>query len=379
MIRGRYSQKWINCPEDKRDYDIMRRGFMWQRERMAIDYCNRYNIPEISEKEKHEITDYWAQFGILIYDFSWHKMFYSVTGIHDPRFVPDLVAGMILYEYYNDKAYENTWRDKNMFDRLLPDVPLPYIYGKRIRNRYSINNQYVLGGISFVDSMLEYLREDSDIIIKNTRSTGFGRGVKKYHIHCKEDLTSAIREWENCDNYIVQEYINQHDSLAQFNESSSNMIRVCSWRHGNEVEILYAAVRAGIPGSVTDVSFVNGIEQVRIVGIKDGIFGDRMIDQDGRDVKELPQGMTVPGWEKITQIIKDNHPLVDNFDIIGWDFTIDKMGNPVCFEWNIQWPGTVLYQYANGPLYGNFTEGLFSFLNDNINRDFYIPYYMQIR
>lgn len=98
-----------------------------------------------------------------------------------------------------------------------------------------------------------------------------------------------------------------------------------------------------------------------------------------RDVKELPHGMTVPGWEKITQIIKDNHPLVDNFDIIGWDFTIDKMENPVCFEWNIQWPGTVLYQYANGPLYGNFTEGLFSFLNDNKNRDFYIPYYMQIR
>ena len=53
LIRGRYSPKWINCPEDKRDYDIMRRGLMWQRERLAIDYCNRYNVPDISDNVWH--------------------------------------------------------------------------------------------------------------------------------------------------------------------------------------------------------------------------------------------------------------------------------------------------------------------------------------
>jgi len=375
LIRGRYSQKWINCPEDKRDYDIMRRGFMWHRERLAMDYCNMYHVPDISDKEKKEIADYWGQFGILIYDFSWHRMFYSVTGIHDPRFVPDLVAGLVLYDYYNDKLYENTWRDKNMFDRLLPEVPQPRTLCKRIRGRFCGGNQLERGKL--VSQIFSSLKEDSFIIIKNTRSTGFGRGVRKYHIKNEKDLTMAIEEWKDCENYIVQEFIEQHQSLAQFNESSSNMIRVCSWRHGEDVDILYAAVRAGIPGAVTDVSFVNGIEQVRIVGIKDGVFADKMLDQDGRLVKELPHGMDIPGWWKIVKIIKDNHLLVDNFDIIGWDFTIDKSENPVCFEWNVQWPGTVLYQYANGPLYGNNTERLFSFLDDKNNRDNYIPYYMR--
>ena len=75
LIRGRYSQKWINCPEDKRDYDIMRRGMMWQREKLALDYCNRYNVEDISNKEKREILDYWSQFGIHIYDFSWHTFY----------------------------------------------------------------------------------------------------------------------------------------------------------------------------------------------------------------------------------------------------------------------------------------------------------------
>ena len=157
------------------------------------------------------------------------------------------------------------------------------------------------------------------------------------------------------------------------------MIRVCSWRHGNDVDILYAAVRAGIPGSVTDVSFVNGIERVQLVGIKNGVFANKMLDQDGRFVKDLPNNMRIPAWQKIVQIVKDNHLLVDNFDIIGWDFTIDKSENPVCFEWNVQWPGTVLYQYTNGPLFGDMTEQLFSFLNDTNNRDNYIPYYMRTR
>lgn len=381
LIRGRFSQKWINCPEDKRDYDIMRRGFMWHKERLAMDYCNRYDVPEISDYEKREIVDYWAQFGILIYDFCWHRMYYTATGIHDPRFVPDLVAGFVLYEYYNDKAYENTWRDKNMFDRLLPDVPQPHTLGKRIRKRYCVHNQFVACGGGFAEGIMESIKskEDCDIIIKNTRHSGFGRGVRKYHISEKEDLLSAIKEWENCDNYIVQEFVEQHELLAQFNESSSNMIRVCSWRHGNDVEILYAAVRAGIPGSVTDVSFVNGIERVQLVGIKNGVFANKMLDQDGRFVKELPHNMRIPAWQKIVQIIKENHPLVDNFDIIGWDFTIDKSESPICFEWNVQWPGTVLYQYANGPLYGDMTEQLFRFLEDPNNKDNYIPYYMRIK
>lgn len=378
LIRGRYSPKWVNCPEDKRDYDMMRRGFVWHRERLAMDYCNRYDVPDISATEKKEIQDYWAQFGISIYDFCWHRMFYSVTGNHDPRFIPDLVAGLVLYDYYNDRAYENTWRDKNMFDRLLPNVPQPRTLGKRIRRRYVAGNVSG-GGNCIIDKIYENTPQESHIIIKNTRNTGFGRGVRKYLIRNREDVLSAINEWNDCDNFIVQEFIEQHESLAQFNESSSNMIRVCSWRHDNDVDILFAAVRAGIPGSVTDVSFVNGIEQVRIVGIKDGMFSDKMLDQDGRAVKSFAQEMLIPSWKKIVKIIKDNHPLIDNFDIVGWDFTIDKSGNPVCFEWNIQWPGTVLYQYANGPLYGDMTEQLFGFLKDKDNRDNYIPYYMRMR
>lgn len=387
FLRGRWYKKYINCPEDKRDYDILRRGYMQSHEKIASEYCEKFCVPDLTDEEKEEILAYWEQFGIGIYDFSWHRMYYFVTGRHDPRFVPDMVAGLVLYEYYNDRVYENTWRDKNMFERLLPGVPFPKTYGKCIRNRLFLpNGEYlerdVCGEEQFANVVWNNLKISGKqhIIIKNTRDTGFGKGVSKYPIASKDDVLAAIHAWDGCKNFIVQECVHQHSALASFNESSTNMMRICSWRHGTEVDILFAAVRAGIPGSVTDVSFVDGIEMVNIVGItSDGYFSEKMLDQYGRVIKELPRGVAVPSWDKIKRIIKENHLLIDNFDIIGWDFTIDDAGEPKCFEWNIQWPGTVFYQYANGPLYGENTERIFDFLKNEENQKNYIPYYMRAK
>lgn len=386
LIRGRWSKKWINCREDKRDYDMMRRGFAQSHEMLARNYCQRLNVPALSAEEKEQIVQYWAQYGIRIRDFSYHAMYYHVTGIRDPRFVPDMIAGLVIYEYYNDSAYEDAWRDKNLFDRLLPDVPFPDTYGKCIRNRFvSAKNggggEYFsrdeAGTLQFAKTVWEAMKAPGDVIVKNSRDSGFGRGVEKFHIANEADAVDVIRQCEGRTDFIIQKCIIQHPALAAFNQSSANMLRVCSWRHEDQVDIMYGAARAGVDGAITDVAFVDGVELVHVVGITpDGYFSDKMLDQDGLVVKALPKNVKVPAWDEIKQIVKKNHLMMDNFDIVGWDFTVDEDGKPKCFEWNIQWPGTVLYQYVNGPLYGDKTDEVLSFLKDKKNRDNYVPYYM---
>ena len=78
-------------------------------------------------------------------------------------------------------------------------------------------------------------------------------------------------------------------------------------------------------------------------------------------------------------IVKQNHLMIDRFDIVVWDLTIDKQENPIYFEWNVQWPGTVWYQFVNGPFYGEKTEETLQFLNDEKNRYNYIPCYMRVK
>ena len=349
---------------------------------LANDYCERYGVPDLSLDEKKHIMSFWGKYGIKLADYSYHRMFYNITGIHDPRFVPDYIAGHVVYPYYNDHAYEYTWRDKNMFDRLLPEVPFPKTIAKCIRNRFLINN--IFCSRNCTNMVIELIADailssnNNTIIIKPARHSGFGRGVKKYDIHDRGDVEVAVAEWESVSDFIIQEYIVQHSVLSSFNQSSTNMIRICSWRHGNTVDVLYAAARIGVPGALTDISFVNGEERVNIIGIsKTGEFNNKILNQDGIKTADCAEEQRVPAWDRIISIIKANHLKIDNFDIVGWDFTVNEDLEPICFEWNVQWPGTVLYQYANGPLFGEHTEELLDFLNKSTNRENYIPCYLR--
>ncbi len=383
LIRGRWHKKYINCWEDKRNYDILRRASLQNHEIIAKNYCAKFSPPLLSLHEKSQIDSYWEQFGIKIYDYDWHRMFYHATKVVDPRFVPDMIAGLVIYEYYNNQIFENTWRDKNMFHRLLPNVPLPKTLGRRIRGRYFHeaigyipNDAHTL--VNFSGAIWEAMGENDHIVIKNTSTTGFGRGVKKYRVTSEGDISQVLEQWQAYSDYIIQICVSPHKVMSFLNPISSNMIRIGSRRHDNEVDILYAAARVGVENSFTDVSFIDGEVRVNLVGISnEGCFSNEMVDQNGRHIKNLPIEVNVPSWDKIVNIIKDNHLLIEHFDMVGWDFTVDEEGNPICFEWNIQWPGTVLYQFANKrPLFGDKTDAILSFLKNQINRDNYIPYYM---
>jgi len=199
LIRGRWTEQYINCIEDKRNYDSIMRGRMYMHHELAQKYCEKYSVPDLTSEEKNAIQNYWSQFGIHITDYSYHRMYYFATGIHDPKFVPDYIAGHIVYAYYNDHAYEYTWRDKNMFDRLLPDVPLPILLAKRCRNRFIVQNEYYseenLQKVSA--GIYQKMMQDNEpyMIIKPSRNSGFGRGVKKYKVNSMMDVENAVSEW----------------------------------------------------------------------------------------------------------------------------------------------------------------------------------------
>lgn len=380
LIRGRWSKKYINCWEDKRDYDIMRRAFMHSHEKIASDYCDRLSLPDLSIEEKKQIFQYWAQYGIRIHDFNWHRMYYHITNNHDPRFIPDLVAGLVVYEYYNNSAHLDTWRDKNMLHRLLPGLPLPKTLGRKIRGRYYHDE---LGAfteediIKFAQAIWDTLGQEDDIIIKNALHSDFAM----YHIKNAEDILNLLAQYRSFSDFIIQLSVRPHEVIASLKASSSNIIRICSWRHGNQVDIVYSAARVTAANSFADDNLSKGDKHINFVGIsEDGALASKMLDPYGRTTRFFLEKVEIPSWEKIIETIKKNHLLVDNFDMIGWDFTVDENGNPVCLDWNIEWPGTVLYQIANSrPLFGNKTDEVLSFLKDEKNRDNYIPYYMRIK
>lgn len=55
-------------------------------------------------------------------------------------------------------------------------------------------------------------------------------------------------------NYVIQEYIYQHDYFAQFNPSSLNTLRVMTYRSvlDNEIHVISTMLRVGSFGSIVD-------------------------------------------------------------------------------------------------------------------------------
>jgi len=336
--------------------------------RIARNFLIEHPQPSLSVSEKKDIDRFWGEYKIKLPDYSWHEMYYGVTDIHDPRFIPDPILARICYKQFNVESYLKGWDDKNVYERLVPHAIFPYSLCHCIKGKYYDNKwQYFhkdsllqLSEIIFSD-----MEGTSDIICKETSGSLAGRGVKKVSVNSAQDVFDFLCNHKS-NNYILQKRVVQHPFFNQFNPTSANIIRVISFRYNGVINILSTSVRFGIKGSFTDVAYVNGKEIVNVVGIDNkGCLKDRFVTFEGNsDVHPQVQEKIVPSWDNLITTIKRAHHDLPFFDFVAWDFMIDVEGNPICIEYNIWRPGTILYQFANGPLAGEYTGQFLEFLKE---------------
>ena len=205
----------------------------------------------------------------------------------------------------------------------------------------------------------------------------------KYTIDNADSVMKLLKDWDHSDNYLVQELIQQNRVFSQFNESSVNIMRINTWRNGDQVHVFSPTLRIGVEGSTTDICYVDGVEIARTCAITmDGHFGDKIINQHGKvqvtsETVNMPDA-TIPKWERVVELAIQGHKMLDHFDIVGWDFTVTDQNKVVCIEYNIKRPGTVFYQNVNGPFFGEYTEQVLEFLKDRNNQIKYIPKWMRL-
>ena len=301
--------------------------------------------------------------------------------LNDPRFIPQDIYSYSIWPYHDNEEFCLAWKDKNIFEKFCPGVPFPKKYISRINSRYFSAEGSTCLNRSQVIETLQNVR--GGVIVKDAWDSGEGRGVIKYSLNCKADAERLLNEWEHSENFLVQELLHQNHVFAQFNESSVNIMRINSWRRGNEVNIFSPTLRIGTAGQTTDVCYINGIEMANVCAITmDGHFGDKIVNQFGQSKRTADEvsepDAAIPRWNEIIEIVKEGHKQLDHFDIIGWDFTVTEDKRIICVEYNIKRPGTVFYQYVNGPFFGKYTEEVLEFLKDKENQKKWIPQWMRL-
>ena len=369
-IKQRIAAQW-NAFKCNRDYNAS--------ENFAREYVARHHLPPLNAEEKAAIDTYWGRFGIEYKDYCSFQMYYHATGQKDPRFISAGIADFVLYPYYNDWIKIRAWTDKNYFQRFLPFISFPETYGRKINGIYYDNkhNSYLPEeDRAFCEKVWGDLEQtgNDQLIIKQTINTSQGKGVKKYIIRSIDDLIAAIAQWKSSENYIIQRAVEQHLFFAQFNRSSVNIIRITTFRRGKEIVALAPCIRFGVEGSHTDVAFVNGKEIINAVGIlPDGHIMDESVTLYGEKIPVHVKNDTVPMWQTVLETVKEGHRHLECFGFVGWDVVVDRDERIICIEYNLISPGVLTYQFAHGPLAGEYTDDVLSFLDDPKNRERFIP------
>lgn len=203
--------------------------------------------------------------------------------------------------------------------------------------------------ISFEEALENLLSYGKDMILKPSVDSYGGAGVIKIPAGInKVDLKAIIEKYHY--NFTFQRVVEQHPTLAAFNPSSVNTIRMVTYRNpSKKTKILYSCIRFGGVGTITD--------NVCSGGGYTGIGNDgKLIDRKKYsyftlEAPQLPESFPneIPCWEKIQTAALFLHSRLPHFDIVGWDFSVTPDGHPLLIEYNLR-PGVGLQQ-AIGPMF----------------------------
>ncbi len=315
-------------------------------------------IIKLSSSQKKDILAYYQSlFGKKV-PADWHEYFYSRNGVFSVKYVPTcLYHSDIIYKLNNYKL-RHAYVDKGIYDIYFPDILRPKTFVKNINGYYYDDSKPISR-----EEAVERCRNLEGAVSKPTQEGMWGSGVKVFSsqnglLDDGSTVESLMDGYGT--NFIIQERIDQHDSMALLNPTSLNTLRILSYRQDNEVFVLYVVVRIGRKGKSVDNETAGGINADidlatgRILDCAYGTPSEKRISTT--DVGTVLKGFQIPGFDKVVAEVKELHLRLPYFNLVGWDFGVDKNGDPVLIEWN-RCPD--LSQTAHGPAFGEMTEDIF--------------------
>lgn len=309
-------------------------------------------LPPMDTVYKDEILTYWKPFTSR-FDSNWHRFYSEKTGVKDVRIIPNDLYFTAILPQMNRMNLSHGLRDKNYMSLLFPEITQPNTIVRRLNGEWMDKN-YVF---SDQETAIKRICTYPEVIIKPALSNGGGVGILFWNE--KDGLKNLQAKLDEVGkDLVVQELIQQHESLNRLHSDSVNTVRAMSFVQSGQVHILSSVLRMGVNGSRVDNSHMGGISAGILPG---GQLQSIAFTKEGHLFDHHPQGARfedciVPNFEEILDLIRSMHARIAHFRIMSWDIAIAKDGSPILVEPNY-WRGSIdLHQLSNGPLFGDLTE-----------------------
>ncbi len=307
----------------------------------------------------------WAGFRSKV-NSDWLKVYISISGINDYRYIPEDIYYSEIEPRLNDKTFSKADSDKNSYHKIFSNTILPPVL---LRSISGILYTEDYKRVNDLNNFLNSIDKDLKYIIKPSVESGGGTDVRKIEITGDRlTITPSIPGIKNFSDlihyykrdFIIQKYLEQHSFFRQFNKSSLNTIRIFTYRSlkDEKIVVLHRILRIGKPGSVVDNQASGGIA----CGIsEEGLLSSFGVDKYGSKYSESNMVKfceigKIPFLEAIISLAEEVAGKYLYSRVLGLDFAVNEEGKIFLIEVNNINNEINFYQMNNGPLFGIYSE-----------------------
>lgn len=179
-----------------------------------------------------------------------------------------------------------------------------------------------------------FLARFPEVILKPVDSLG-GDGVEKLLAAEVGDVDAFVQRAIAARQFLIEECLPQHPELARLNPSSVNSLRLITFRDGDTVHLLAAALKIGNGGAIDN--FSDGGMYAMLDA--EGRVETSAFDGEGRRFREHPlTGVEIPGFQvplyrEAVALVSEAARVVPEIPYVGWDVAI-RPERPVLIEGN---------------------------------------------
>ncbi len=246
------------------------------------------------------------------------------------------------YELYNKnlkqrKAYVSV-KDQDKFYELVS----PTLYKEKFSNKALfmktfkdyVKREFITKNNTLND-LIKFLSNNEEVIVKPSDGLG-GANVTKIKTKNIKNIDLFYNDLVK-NNYLVEEVVKQHKSLAEMAKNSVNTIRIMTANINNNPKILFATLRVGNGKNHVDNFHQGGMAS--LVNIETGILTTDAVDKDLNKYKYHPltkrefKGYKIPYFKEAKELVLEASKVVPEIKVVGWDVAITPTG-PLIIEGN---------------------------------------------
>lgn len=324
------------------------------------------SYPELTAEQIRRIRDFYRPYAPV--DTLCHRIYTARSGKFCPEYIPEDLYACRIERYYTDREAARYLDNKCYYYSFFSNIRQPELIVMRMGGYWIDPSRRLISA----EKAKELFLGSSDTVIKKAFNSEGGFGV--YFPEENDKTVIFEKACEGDDDIVIQKKIRQHEAFAKLHPESVNTIRIMSLITRKDVKILKVCVRIGAGSSNVDNICNGGF----FVGVdKNGVTMDTGAGSDGSVLKEHPDlhytlgGISLPGIDKATELVKSAHGIMSHCRIAAWDIAIDEEGEAVLIETNLSMAGIGNIQSCSGPLFGKHTKAVLDevFYRNGVRRD----------